>query len=84
MNDTLYTVVPYWGKQVNIPGVMLLDSEGYLVWHNTGYVTGDIQSFYGEDYIVALAMDSTYYALVSPMMVWMMSFLTSPSDQHAL
>jgi hypothetical protein len=64
-NDRLYTVVPYWGKQVNIPGVMLLDTEGYLVWHTTGYVTGDIQSFEGEDYIVALAEDSTYYALVS-------------------
>lgn len=69
MDDGLYTVVPYWGKQVNIPGVMLLDSEGYLVWHNTGYVTGDIQSFGGEDYIVALAMDSTHYALVSLMLV---------------
>ena len=64
-NDRLYTVVPYWGKQVNIPGVMLLDTEGYLVWHTTGYVTGDIQSFEEENYVVALAEDSTYYALVS-------------------
>lgn len=64
-NDSIYTVVPYWGKQVNIPGVMLLDTKGYLVWHSTGYVTADIQSFQGEDYIVSLSVDSSYYALVS-------------------
>lgn len=64
-NDRIYTVVPYWGKQVNVPGVMLLDTEGYLVWHQTGYVTADIQTFRGEDYIVSLAEDSSYYALVS-------------------
>ncbi|CAG8217924.1 unnamed protein product [Penicillium salamii] len=65
LDDRLYTVVPYWGKQVNIPGVMLLDAEGYLVWHTTGYVTGDIQTSQGENYIVALAMDLTYYALIN-------------------
>lgn len=64
-NESTYTVVPYWGKQVNIPGVMLLDTKGYLVWHTTGYVTADIQSFQGEDYVVSLSEDSTYYALVS-------------------
>lgn len=65
LSDDLYTVLPYWGKQVNIPGLMLLDAEGYLTWHSTRYVTGDVQAFQGENYIVALAMDSTYYALVS-------------------
>ncbi|CAG7931562.1 unnamed protein product [Penicillium olsonii] len=64
-NDDLYTVLPYWGKQVNIPGLMLVDAEGYLTWHSTRYVTGDVQAFQGEDYIVALAMDSTYYALIN-------------------
>ncbi|KAJ5836346.1 hypothetical protein N7447_002372 [Penicillium robsamsonii] len=64
-NESIYTVVPYWGKQVNIPGVMLLDTKGYLVWHTTGYVTADIQYFQGEDYIVSLSEDSSYYALIN-------------------
>ncbi|KAJ5685854.1 hypothetical protein N7536_008473 [Penicillium majusculum] len=64
-NESIYTVVPYWGKQVNIPGVMLLDTKGYLVWHSTGYVTADVQSFRGEDYIVSLSIDSSYYALIN-------------------
>ncbi|KZN84936.1 hypothetical protein EN45_090990 [Penicillium chrysogenum] len=64
-NESLYTIVPYWGKQVNVPGVLILDTNGYLVWHTTGYVTADIQSYRGEDYIVSLSEDSTYYALIN-------------------
>jgi hypothetical protein len=37
-----------------VPGVLILDTNGYLVWHTTGYVTADIQSYRGEDYIVSL------------------------------
>ncbi|OQE12530.1 hypothetical protein PENVUL_c001G06514 [Penicillium vulpinum] len=64
-NGSIYTVVPNWGNQVNIPGVMLLDTKGYLVWHTSGYVTADIQSFRGENYIVSLSEDSSYYALIN-------------------
>lgn len=86
LDDRLYTVVPYWGKQVNIPGVMLLDAEGYLVWHTTGYVTGDIQTSQGENYIVALAMDLTYYALVGLIdgPCYCVESLTRRSDQRTL
>lgn len=48
-NESIYTVMLYWGKQVNVLGVMPLDTNEYRVWHTTGYVTAHIQSFQGED-----------------------------------
>ncbi|KAJ5794772.1 hypothetical protein N7457_001371 [Penicillium paradoxum] len=54
-NDRIYATAPYWGGQVNVPGVMLLNTKGNLVWHSTGYGTAGIQSHLGEDYIVSLA-----------------------------